>query len=207
LPDQSQDPRKDKVSVYGQYGANSFSQFFSTIKSMTIEFNTTNENTTSWQIVFFTSQLAIMNDGSIAYLVNMTGVQHTGNLSDQDFVQVWIDTSTSYIRLVSMGQEQWTGADAQQEAGVLAFLTTNEWLAMLNSDNVIPTALNQTTSIGSIQLISNTYQGLNTLPGYQNLDIIVGSIPQTGMQLVLSSDYNVPGQGHYSFRILSLELN
>ncbi|MHB8568289.1 MAG: hypothetical protein ACYC7D_07515 [Nitrososphaerales archaeon] len=195
------------VNYYGQNGAKSFSTFFQTIRGMTIEFNTTSGNTRSYQIISYDSRIAAMVDGSVAYMVNMTGTEHTGNLTDADSALVWIDAPTSNIVLVSSGQKHWTGTYAQQEAGILTFITTNIWLSLLNSTTVAPLVTNRTVNIGSTQLLSSTYQSFNTLPWYQKLVVTVGSIPQTGMQLVLASDYIVPGGGPYSFRVLSLELN
>jgi hypothetical protein len=201
-----ENPHVDAIK-YGQLGAASFSEFFQTFKSMTIEFNSSNGNLTSTHVISFTSQMTIMNDGSVAYLINMTGTAYTGNLSDEDIVHIWLDPSTSYVIEVTMGQEQWTGKEAQQEAGILGLLTTNEWLSLLNSTTVSPSGATHAVTMGSLELPSTTYVGLGTLPLYQNLVATVGTIPGSGMQIVLSSSYTAPGNNHCEFQIISMGLN
>ncbi len=103
-----------------------------------------------------------------------------------------------------MDGKYWTGADAQKESGVLSMITADHWLSLLNSSTVVPSVANHTVIIGSTKLYATMYTGLSSLTEFQNLVIVVGSIPHSGMQLVLSSNYFVPGNGYGSFRVLSL---
>ncbi len=216
VPNVSTKPSTGSISFYGQNGAKSYAELFQAIKSMTVEFNfTSNDNgsrSTSSERITYVVGMAATDDGKIVYKVNLTdtGIDYS-NKVDMESALVWIDPESSSILQVSAEGKIWTGTDAQEESGVLSMLTTDYWLSLLNSSTVVPmateTGSNYTVSFGSTQLYASTYEGLPSLTEFQNLIIAVGTIPQGGMQLVLSSNYNVPGGGSGSFRVLALELN
>ncbi len=197
------------ITLYGQNGAKSLAELFQNIKSMSVEFNFTSASgngsvSTSSDRISYVVGTTFMDDGRMAYKVNLTDTALNGNGLDTESALVWVDHASGSILQVSMEGEYWTGADAQKESGVFSMITTNCWLSLLNSSTVAPSVASHSVNLGSTKLYATTYEGLSSFTQFQNLAIVVGSFASNGMQLVLSSTYSVPGNGIASFRILSL---
>jgi hypothetical protein len=208
-------PSNDSISLYGQNGARNYVELFQAIKSMTIQFNFTYDNngtiSASSERITYSVAMASTDDGMPAYKVNLTdtGMDDSNKMYTESAL-VWIDPTSSSILQVSSEGKTWIGAAAQNESRILSFITADYWLSLLNSSNVVPMVSGTTAnsvSFGSVQLRTTTYQNLPSLTQYENLMITVGSIPQNGMQIVVSCVYNVPGGGSASFRLLSLQTN
>ena len=197
------------ITFYGQNGTKNLAELFQNIKSMTVEYNFTSANgngspSTSSDRYSYVVGTTFMDDGRMAYKVNLTDTALNGNAWDTESALVWVDPSSGNILQVSMDGQYWTGADAQKESGDFSMITTNCWLSLLNSSTVVPSVASHAVNLGSTQLYATTYEGLSSFTEYQNLRIVVGSIPSNGLQLVLSNTYSEPGNGNASFRILSI---
>jgi hypothetical protein len=191
---------------YAQSAPNSFSQFLQSVSSMTIEFNFTSTQgvQSSERISVFSSPTG-MDDGTVGFRVNITGIARTGTTTDADSAIVLLDSSGDILQ-VTMGNEQWTGVDAQKETGVLSFVMADYLLALMNSSDVQQVGSSAIVAVGSTQVSATTYVGLPTLALYDNLEVTLGTIGQNGMQMVLSSHY-ADSAGSATFRVLSLVLN
>jgi hypothetical protein len=196
-----------RVTVFAQNGPRTFGQLFQKIKSMVVEYNFTDgAGNKSCDIISYFVTPTFMTDGTLAYKVNLTET-HASD-SDVDSAIVWVSPYSNTILQVFMGGTYWTGSAAQKESGVLSMITTNSWLSLLNSSTFTVLKENYTAKAGQTQVLATTYSALPNFTEYEGLTIVVGTIPQAGdMQIVLSSNYFVPGNGYASFRVLSLGLS
>lgn len=197
-----------RVTIFAQNGPRTFGELFQKIKNMVVEYNFTGDGSESksCDIVSYSVASTYMTDGTLAYKVNLTETH--GPDSDADRAIVWVSPNSNTILQVSMGGTYWTGAAAQKESGVLSLITTDPWLSLLNSSTFAVLKQNYAVNLGQTQVLATSYSGLPNFTEYQGVTIVVGTIPQAAsMQIVLSSNYYVPGNGYASFRVLSLGLS
>jgi hypothetical protein len=204
-------PSNSTVTRYGQNAPKNFAEFFQNIQSMTVQYNFTDSGdsrVTSSETISFTSQSVASGDGGVAYKVNLTGSAVSATGVDNDSVLVWIDSASGSITQVFMDGNYWTGANAQKEAEILSFMSAAYLMPLLNSSDVAPISgeYSRMVSITGTQLYATGYVGLSSLTEYSNFGVVVGSIPQNGMQIVLSGHYDSP-KCAVSYQVLSLVLN
>lgn len=201
------DPAQEQIIQYGRSGIRKLESLFANFSSMSVVLNSTTSDgfkdclKASYMLLGMTYV-----DDVRAYEVNVTGVETTNGVSDNESLVAWIGTSSGQV-IQTHDNEQGTlqGAKAEQEENVLSMFTTMPWLSMINSSTVMEVSgSQQPMTIGQVTMDVTTYQGLPSFSTYRDWTIQVGVMLSTEVQLVVFCSYLSATGYKNTFQILSI---